>query len=499
MRRGAAVCVGVLVATIVVSSGSIAAATELGGNYNQYVCDISNGLVTKSRVRWVRAFVNIPRNFLAYDDPTDHNLVTGVQNLAQASDPVSGESEHLGIATATKLQQLKHTGARGVPVKVILNLKLDMKYRNDPSQPAAPVPEPGTQVFGWWVDAVEQFLTQHDLGASIDVLVLGNEPMYEVEDTSSAAASYRQFLGGMIDAVAGVRDPSQGRDFRIFVGALDKPSAAPTSPILNAVVDAVNGNELVDGLDLHLHEDALKDVKKDLDFIRKKKQVTKSLSVTEFSLVGLWNSKANDTLGSWGPAHGYSATMTTAAWIDALMTRASDGDPVPADELASFFASRKWYPKHWFDGFMTQFGAHDVELATYGLSAAPNVPGDGPQCSPSALLPLVNGQAPSGTFLWVLDFVYNGALLGQADDGFYVRNPIVAADFAKWLKSGAAGAGAVAAASDEDPNDVSTSGASTPSSISAPPATTTGRPPTSTVPTNAAPATTAPTTSTSAK
>lgn len=31
-------------------------ATELGGNYNQYICDIYNGLVTKSGAKWVRAF-----------------------------------------------------------------------------------------------------------------------------------------------------------------------------------------------------------------------------------------------------------------------------------------------------------------------------------------------------------------------------------------------------------------------------------------------------------
>jgi hypothetical protein len=43
------------------------------------------------------------QRFLAYDDPSSPNLVTGMQtmNLTQKSDPVSGESEQLGIATAT--------------------------------------------------------------------------------------------------------------------------------------------------------------------------------------------------------------------------------------------------------------------------------------------------------------------------------------------------------------------------------------------------------------
>lgn len=433
---------GVLLSGLLLGAGVVqlapapAGATELGGNYNQYVCDVYNGLVVRSGVRWIRAFVNIPRNFLAYDDPADPNRVTGVQNLGQARDPVSGASEQLGIQTATKLRQLKRTGSRRAAPAVVLNLKLDFKYVPDPGAPIPvdQIPAPGTPEYGAWRTAVAQLLTAPglDVGPAVDVLVLGNEPMFEVPSDPASAARYRTFLHALIDDVAAIRAAS-GQDYEIFLGALDRPSRAPTDPILEAVVDEVNGNPIVDGLDLHLHEDAVADVRTDLDFVRTTAHVTKALSVTEFSLVGLWNAHADDRLGAWGTQHGYPADLTLAAWLDLAMVRASDGDPIPSADLAGYFESQAWYPDGWFDAFMTEFVAHGVTLATYGLSAPPAVEDLPFACAPSGRIPLVDGKLQPGAYLWVVDFVYNGALLGMADDGFYAVNPLVGPDFARWL------------------------------------------------------------------
>ncbi len=437
MRRISIAGLCALVAVGVTIAPHPVGATELGGNYNQYLCDIYNGLVTKSGAKWVRVFVNIPRNFLAYDDVLNPNQVTGVQNLTQSSDAVGGASEQLGIQTATKLRQLQHTGARRPAPKVILNLKLDMKYLPDPSAPIplSQIPAPGSPEFSYWVDAIEQFLTAPgpNVGSAVDVLVLGNEPMFEVPDDPVSVVAYQAFLEALIPEVEAMKNAAAGIDFQVFVGALDKPSASPTNAILLAVIDVVKNNGLVDGLDLHLHEDEVTDVQADLDFIRSTMGVSKLLTVTEFSLVGLWNANANQPLGDWGAQHGYPASMTMAAWLDSLMADASSGDPRPASELESFFEEQPWYPKDWFDTFMTEFEAHDVMAATYGLSAAPNVPDLGPQCAPSGLIPLTpTGEMQLGAYIWVLDFVYNGALLGQADDGFYTRNPLVADAFARW-------------------------------------------------------------------
>jgi len=36
---------------------------EVGAGYNEQIANINNSLVAKSGVRWVRAYVNLPRNY----------------------------------------------------------------------------------------------------------------------------------------------------------------------------------------------------------------------------------------------------------------------------------------------------------------------------------------------------------------------------------------------------------------------------------------------------
>ena len=255
------------------AKGPTPGSTEIGGNYNQSLCDIYGGLIARSGVQWVRTFVNIPRNFLSFDSS---NQLVGVlqSNLSQVPNPVGGQGENLGIATATKLQQLKHTGAPGEPVKTVLSLKLDMKCPDL----AGHVPSTIAEV-GIWNTAIAEFLNSpsssssssppdpsRTLGASIDVLVVGNEPMFEVP--KDQAEQYATFLNSMINFVAGQR-ASNGWHYQIFTGALDKPGQNTTDPILQKVIAVTNSNPQVDGLDLHLHEDKIADIATDLDYIRK--------------------------------------------------------------------------------------------------------------------------------------------------------------------------------------------------------------------------------------
>ncbi|MFI5046268.1 MAG: hypothetical protein ACHQIG_04320 [Acidimicrobiia bacterium] len=162
------------------TSAATTGLTQIGGNYNQGLCDLYQGALARSGAQWVRTFVNIPRNFLAFDSS---NQLAGVQqsNLTQSSDEVGRQGESLTISTASKLQQAKYTGAPGTPVKTVLSLKLDMKYLD------VGVPT-GTTDYGYWYTAISQFLSTPaaplaltpapaPLGASVDVLVVGNEPM----------------------------------------------------------------------------------------------------------------------------------------------------------------------------------------------------------------------------------------------------------------------------------------------------------------------------------
>ncbi|MFI5046267.1 MAG: hypothetical protein ACHQIG_04315 [Acidimicrobiia bacterium] len=277
----------------------------------------------------------------------------------------------------------------------------------------------------------------------------------------SQAAAYGTFLTQMVDSLAALRS-TNGWTFQIFTGALDRPGQNQNDPILQQVISVTNGNANVDGLDLHLHEDAMKDLGTDLGFIRRPLTsqgagVTKPLSVTEFSLVGLWDAHEDDLLSTytkWSAQYQYPSDWTMLDWINSLLTRATNGDPASAQEFGSFFQTQGWYPKHWFGRFVAQFSSHGVLLATYGLSAPPGVPGLSDACgssagisaapvpvTPSTTSPPTTSTSPSttstttvppppSTVLWVIDFLYNGALLGMGHNNLYVANPLVASDFA---------------------------------------------------------------------
>lgn len=81
---------------------------QIGGNCNEAICAISPELVAKSGVPWVRAFVNIPRNYLKFNDlaplePPSSAAVppTGVLS-ANISQPADTDSWIAGSAAAPR-------------------------------------------------------------------------------------------------------------------------------------------------------------------------------------------------------------------------------------------------------------------------------------------------------------------------------------------------------------------------------------------------------------
>jgi hypothetical protein len=421
----------ILVAAVLPSAG--AGAQEIGGNYNGTVCDLYNGLIVKSGAEWVRAFVNVPRNYLAFDD--SQHVASGVLegNIKQTPDADSGRTDILANDAVSKLMQMHNLKVAGQPVKVILSLKLDFKYKWDSSYPASGVPDPGSLASGYWISAITELLEANNLGAYVDVLVLGNEPMFETRPEQ--ADKYATFLSSLIDAVHAERQ-SSGRSYQIFVGALNKAATHPNDAILKAVMQAAS-NPKVDGVDLHLHVGSVAEAGSDLAFVRSAfalQGLSKKIISTEFSLLDLWNAHAEDELESWGPRNGYPADMHLYEWLNTLMRQAAAGTPIGYERFASYFLEQAWYPRGWFRAFLETFSQYDVEVATYGLSAPPMVDAAGSSCATHAKLHISPDPSKSSK-LWVIDFVYNGALLGLCSNGFYTPNPLVYPDFANALQT----------------------------------------------------------------
>ncbi len=391
-----------------------APATELGANYNQYLPDIHNGLVAKSGAKWVRAFVNVQRNYLEFA-AANPSVITGVldANIAQTPDVVSGNADIMAVLAVNKLVEVKGMQVRGERIKTILSLKTDFKVGCDKAKPAecAGVPAVGTLQMQHLLTAIHDRLLTGNLGAYVDVLIVGNEPMFETPVAD--AAKYGQYLELLVAELVKLR-AAQGWTFRIFAGALNKASTLKNDPILTTVIDVVKSNKDVEGLDLHLHVASLAEADADIDFVRNAKGVTKDIVSTEFSLVNLWSAHANEPLGDWGPRNGYPADMPLYKWLNVLMQQAADGKPIAKGRFASYFRAQPWYPDHWFATFFYVMEKYGLLAATYGLQSTPTVP------------PV---EYKADSTLWIVNFVYNGSLLGLDDDGFYETSPLVYPEF----------------------------------------------------------------------
>ena len=276
-------------------------AQELGANYNenigQPITEIR--MLRNAGISWVRGFINVHSEFLKVED----NVIVGVDEDA--------------IRTSSLSRQFMAAKASlGDGVKFMLSLKIPF------GEDEGLVPEVGSEACEHIFTAVRMLLGSFDMGRNISLLVMGNEPMWEnwnagLQDDD--ADDYKAFLNEFADRLAQWKS-EEGWTFEVFAGSLNRISEVQR-PTIQAVMDVVNENPNVDGLDLHLHCRNINQAEDDLRLARKKYGVTKKLICTEFSMVRNLEGEGGtdhrtENLGNWGTSHGYSATMKLWEYLD---------------------------------------------------------------------------------------------------------------------------------------------------------------------------------------
>lgn len=358
-------------------------------------------MLRNAGISWVRGFINVHSEFLKVED----NVIVGVDEDA--------------IRTSSLSRQFMAAKASlGDGVKFMLSLKIPF------GEDEGLVPEVGSEACEHIFTAVRMLLGSFDMGRNISLLVMGNEPMWEnwnagLQDDD--ADDYKAFLNEFADRLAQWKS-EEGWTFEVFAGSLNRISEVQR-PTIQAVMDVVNENPNVDGLDLHLHCRNINQAEDDLRLAREKYGVTKKLICTEFSMVRNLEGEGGtdhrtENLGNWGTSHGYSATMKLWEYLDMAVKNASAGNPVSYEEFQSLFESFSWYPRNWFTTFYDAFRKYDTYAITGRFSVVPNSD--------------IYNFAPSytaGTRLWELGGVYIPKLLGFNADGTYVPNPLVYPDF----------------------------------------------------------------------
>ena len=369
---------------------------ELGANYNENIDQINNDMILDSGVRWIRGFVHIPRHFL---NVNNSGTVTGV-NLSAIRD----------FDAIDKFIGVKELEVGGEPIKTILSFKLDFKFRN------MGVPEEGSAAMYYFMTAIETFLKEKDLGSKINILVVGNEPMWETEQ--SDVDKLEVLTNKLIDLVYNLREEHAGWDYKIYTGALNRVNELRNNVILQRIIKITKENDKVDGIDLHPHVRSLNVIRQDLLYVRNQAGITKDIICTEVSVVRLWDDHMNDELGDWGIQNGYPATMKMYEWVNELLRLSINGTPVSQEHFMSYFNAQSWYPKTWLLDTYDMLVQNNVKVATYGFQRELRDP------------PVYLNE---NSAMWVLNFVYNGALFGLGEGGLWKTNPLVYPQFKEIL------------------------------------------------------------------
>ena len=419
---------------------------QLGGGYNEQIANINNEVISKSGVRWVRAYVNLARNYWVFantfppptptptPNPWPTSAITGIVegNLIQQPSSVSTDADTLAVAAIDQLINTKTVLANGSPVKVILSLKHDFSYPYPGNATISPDQFPdfatpaGQAQIANMVDSIVNILTTNNRGDSIDILVTGNEPMFEIQPNNNpdTARKYKLYLNHLIAELVALKAqqnllPRNSWDFQIFVGALNSPldpAKAAANFIIPAVLEVARDNVNVAGIDLHEHVADPAQVHADIHYVKDHTKfrpvgaLPLQLISTEFSMIKLFEANMNNAVNVGPPLW---------TFINNTINLAAAGTPISQDAFLDYFLNQSWYQPYqdWFSRMIEAFEAEGVLAVTYGLEETPRFPWN-----------LNNLQAPGAT-PWALNGVFNATLLGRSPDGYPMTNPLVAPGF----------------------------------------------------------------------
>lgn len=361
----------------------------VGANFNERIHEIDQAELADSKVSWVRAFINIT----ALTTKANVNgtvQITGINQTAM---------NNYNAASLSSVSQM--SSGTGETVKLIISLKYNFK------DALGRVPGAFGTEADYLAQATLQILEKASLGSHVDILVVGNEPMWETPTGTTDINNLEAFTNRMIDEVDVWKSNHSNWTYDIYVGALNRFSDLPTNTIRNRILNIAKNNSKVDGLDLHSHVATTTEIVEDFKQLRVDNNFTKGIICTEYSLFRMFENHKNDNLGTWGANNGYTSGMKMWEWVNVLLTRSNNNNPASANHFISYFNSTGWYPQNWFQQFYNAFIDYDVKVATYGF-VRDKLPGE---------------QLNQNTAIWVLNALRNEALLGSTS-GLANKNPL---------------------------------------------------------------------------
>jgi hypothetical protein len=381
-------CLLVLLSSIL--GKSVLKAQEIGANFNHDPEIIDITYLKKTPVEWIRT---TPYIF----------------------DYINGQKD-----PATEIGLTKVIDAKKAGYKVAFGFRWDFHKYN------LSIPEPGSAEEKKYFAVASAILDR--VGPYIDMFKLGNEPNLETkeEDLQRNAAGVIplvQFTQRLLSEVVApyYKGHAQLKRPDVYVGSFPALFERKHQQ-LPAVVELIkwtHASKDIKGLSIHLHIADSSQMDEVFRFVRNI-MPTKPIIVPEYSLFRLYNKHVQDELGdspqgiAFANQYGYAPSMKLYEWYSKVNTQR-----VSAQEWNDFFASRKWFPKHFMQTYYRYFKKNGVVLATYGYFS---------QSAPQKVGP--------GTPIWFINPIFPGKSLLPHADGSVMENPLWYQDFVDAANTG---------------------------------------------------------------
>lgn len=295
-------------------------------------------LLDASDTTWVRAFLDVREKV---DDGTDPEKDPDVVALRRA--------------------------ARQKGCKLVVSLKWDFAGSWGRRE-AVPVPRPGSERERTLLECATRYL--ESVGAHVDVVVLGNEPMWETRDEDVRVAE-----PPIVDFTRAVKDQlveHYGGDPHFLAGAFnrlydDVVREQQYPEFYRRTLELVRTDDDVDGVDLHVHFDQFAEAEEMVATVREDLPDA-MLTATEFSPVMRYERYKNEPIDRSDAGRRFAAEYDVPAGTTVVeYLDAATEDPVSRAELRDFMDAMPWYNTDHLADMCDLFDEYDVRVGTFGF------------------------------------------------------------------------------------------------------------------------------------
>jgi len=316
--------------------------THIGGSLNGRPFRIGDdlGMVEASETQWLHAFLDVRGKYERGRSPWEDRDVLALR-----------------------------AAKRDLGVKLVVSLQWDFIGLFG-SKGAEHVPPAGSARDRGLIDYGRQLLSAID--PSVDVVVLGNEPIWETPDADllEGDSPVVPFTRRLKDHLV---EHYEADDTTYLVGAFNRLYGQHIrekyAGIYGQLFEFARTEEDVAGIDLHVHYADFAEAERMLEVARDRFPHG-TITVTEFSPMWRYDRHKNGSIASFeegdrfAERYGVPGDATVAEFLEA-----AKHEPITSEEMADFMETMPWYNVDFVGDMHDLLSAHDVSVGTFGYLA----------------------------------------------------------------------------------------------------------------------------------